>query len=57
VHWTWGLTTDGYRVLHKDVVLDSIGSAPFEQVPEVADRIQRWWSAKGDLTSTRGQLT
>ena len=42
VHWTLRLTADGYRVLDKDVVLDSIESAPFEQVSEVADRIERW---------------
>jgi hypothetical protein len=42
VHWTLKLTDDGYRVLRKDVVLDSIESAPFDQVDFVADRQQRW---------------
>jgi hypothetical protein len=42
VHWTLKLTDDGYRVHRKDVVLDSIESAPFHQVEFVADRQQRW---------------
>jgi hypothetical protein len=42
VHWTLKLTDDGYRVRRKDVVLDSIESAPFHQVDFVADRQQRW---------------
>jgi hypothetical protein len=42
VHWTLKLTDDGYRVRRKDVVLDSIESAPFDQVDFVADRQQRW---------------
>jgi hypothetical protein len=42
VHWTLKLTDDGYRVRRKDVVLDSIESAPFDQVSFVADRQQRW---------------
>jgi hypothetical protein len=42
VRWTLKLTDDGYRVHRKDVVLDSIESAPFHQVDFVADRQQRW---------------
>ncbi len=42
VHWTLRLIDAGYRVVAQDVVLDSIESAPFEQVAEVADRIERW---------------
>jgi hypothetical protein len=42
VHWTLKLTDDGYRVNRKDVVLDSIESAPFHQVGFVADRQKRW---------------
>ena len=42
VHWTLKLTHDGYRVHRKDVVLDSIESAPFHQVDFVTDRQQRW---------------
>jgi hypothetical protein len=42
VHWTLLLTRDGYRVRSKDVVLDSIESAPFHQVDVVADRQRRW---------------
>ena len=42
VHWTLKLTDDGYRVHRKDVVLDSIESAPFHQVDFVAARQQRW---------------
>ena len=42
VHWTLKLTDDGYRVRRKDVVLDSIESAPFHQVDFVSDRQKRW---------------
>jgi hypothetical protein len=42
VHWTLRVTDVGYRLHHKDVVLDSIESAPFHEVPEVADRQDRW---------------
>ncbi|MEO8696952.1 MAG: nuclear transport factor 2 family protein [Acidimicrobiales bacterium] len=42
VHWTLKLTDVGYRVRRKDVVLDSIESAPFHQVDFVANRQQRW---------------
>ena len=36
VHWTLRLTADGYRVLYKDVVLDSIES------DRVRSRSPRW---------------
>jgi 3-phenylpropionate/cinnamic acid dioxygenase small subunit len=42
VHWTLKLTDDGYRVLRKDVVLDSIESAPFHDVDFVSDRQGNW---------------
>jgi hypothetical protein len=42
VHWTLRLTDDGYRLLAKDVVLDSIESAPFHTVDAVAARQERW---------------
>jgi len=42
VHWTLRRTDDGYRVRAKDVVLDSIESAPFHLVDAVADRQGRW---------------
>jgi hypothetical protein len=42
VHWTLQLTDDGYRVLRKDVVLDSIESAEFHSVAFVSDRAARW---------------
>jgi hypothetical protein len=42
VHLTLRLTDGGYRLRYKDVVLDSIESAPFHDVPEVADRQERW---------------
>lgn len=42
VHVTMVLTADGYRIKRKDVVLDSIESAPFHTVPFVADREQGW---------------
>ena len=42
VHWTLLRTADGYRLRSKEVVLDSIESAPFETIPEVAPRIARW---------------
>lgn len=35
-------TDDGYRIRRKDVVLDSIESAPFIDVPFVADRSAAW---------------
>ena len=42
VHWTLVLTDDGYRVLAKHTVLDSIESAPFQEVDYVADRQKTW---------------
>ena len=42
VHWTLHVTDNGYRLHYKDVVLDSIESAPFHEVPEVAGRQERW---------------
>ncbi len=42
VHWTLKLTAAGYRVKHKDVVLDSIESAPFHLVDVVAGRQADW---------------
>ena len=39
VHWTLVRTDDGYRVKRKEVVLDSIESAPFETVDFVKDRL------------------
>jgi 3-phenylpropionate/cinnamic acid dioxygenase small subunit len=42
VHWTLRLTADGYKVKDKDVVLDSIESAPFQHVEYVADRQKAW---------------
>ena len=42
VHWTLKLTDDGYRVHRKDVVLDSIASAPFQDVDFVSDRQRTW---------------
>jgi hypothetical protein len=42
VHWTLKRTDDGYRVVYKDVVLDSIESAPFHVVEAVSDRQRAW---------------
>jgi hypothetical protein len=42
VHWTLVRRDDGYRVLSQDVVLDSIESAPFQDVEHVTDRATRW---------------
>ena len=42
VHWTLKLTDDGYRVRRQDVVLDSIESAPFQDVDFVNDRQKTW---------------
>lgn len=42
VHWTLRRTANGYQVVKKDTVLDSIESAPFETVPEVSGRIANW---------------
>lgn len=42
VRWTLRLTDDGYRLLAKDVVLDSIESTSFQDVPEVSGRMELW---------------
>jgi SnoaL-like domain len=42
VHFTLVHTPDGYRIRRKDVVLDSITSAPFHEVEFVADRQKTW---------------
>lgn len=42
VHFTLVMTPDGYRIRRKEVVLDSIESAPFAQVDFVADRQASW---------------
>lgn len=42
VHWTLVLTSEGYRIKRKEVVLDSIESAPFHEVAFVADRQNGW---------------
>jgi len=44
VHFTLLRTAEGYRILRKEVVLDSISSAPFADVEHVADR-QRTWAS------------
>jgi SnoaL-like domain len=42
VHWTLVRTADGYRVRDQQTVLDSIESAPFENVDFVSDRQKTW---------------
>lgn len=42
VHFTLARTADGYRIRRKEVVLDSIASAPFASVAFVADRMEKW---------------
>jgi hypothetical protein len=42
VHFTLVRFPDGYRIRRKEVVLDSITSAPFEGVDFVADRQKTW---------------
>lgn len=42
VHFTLRLTGSGYRLVSHDVVLDSIESAAFQDVPEVSGRIGSW---------------
>jgi SnoaL-like domain len=42
VHWTLKRTSTGYQLRAKDVVLDSIESAPFHVVDVVAGRQERW---------------
>jgi hypothetical protein len=41
VHWTLLRTGEGYRVRRQDVVLDSIESAPFDEIDYVSDRHHR----------------
>jgi hypothetical protein len=42
VHWTLRLTEGVYKVLSKEVVLDSNESQPFHEVQHVADRQLAW---------------
>jgi hypothetical protein len=42
VHWTLCLTPDGYRLRSQEVVLDSIESIAFQDVPEVSGRMAAW---------------
>ena len=42
VHWTLVRTGDGYRVKEQHTVLDSIDSAPFQDVEYVAARQKTW---------------
>jgi len=42
VHWTLRHADDGYRLVANDVVLDSIESAAYQDVPEVAVRTKGW---------------
>jgi hypothetical protein len=42
VHWTLLRTDAGYRVRRQEVVLDSIESAPFQDVEHVSDRLKAW---------------
>lgn len=42
VHFTLLRTADGYRIRRKEVVLDSIESAPFQDVEFVAARQKAW---------------
>jgi 3-phenylpropionate/cinnamic acid dioxygenase small subunit len=42
VHWTLRRTDRGYELRDKEVVLDSIESAPFHEVPHVAHREASW---------------
>jgi hypothetical protein len=42
VHWTLVRTPDGYRVREQHTVLDSIESAPFQEVELVSDRLKTW---------------
>ena len=42
VHWTLRLTANSYRLLSQDVVLDSIESALFQDVPHVSGRMAAW---------------
>src|SRR5207248_2935888 len=42
VHITLRLTPDGYRIARKEVVLDSIESAAFQDVDFVNERMKAW---------------
>jgi len=42
VHFTLLRTPDGYRIRRKEVVLDSIESAPFQDIEYVANRQKTW---------------
>ena len=42
VHWTLRRGADGYVLVAQDVVLDSIESVAFEDVPEVRGRMAAW---------------
>ena len=42
MHWTLVRTDAGYRVRAQHTVLDSIESAPFEDVEFVAARMKTW---------------
>jgi hypothetical protein len=42
VHWTLRRTADGYLLVAQDVVLDSIESVAFQDVPEVRGRMAAW---------------
>ncbi len=42
VHFTLLRTADGYRIRRKEVVLDSIESAPFQDIEYVANRQKTW---------------
>ena len=42
VHWTLLRADDGYRVKEQHTVLDSIESAPFQDVEYVAARQKTW---------------
>ena len=42
VYWTLRLTPDGYSLASQEVVLDSIESIEFQDVPEVSGRMEDW---------------
>jgi hypothetical protein len=42
VHWTLRMTPNGYRLVSNEVVLDSIESTAFQDVPEVNGRMAAW---------------
>ncbi len=47
VHWTLRRTDNGYQLKAKDVVLDSIESTAFQDVPEVSGRLDRDRATEG----------